>query len=254
MLKAITAAGAAIALMSSAAFAETITFNQFSNGEQILADNIDAIATLVVDNQGGGPDVLIAYDTNGDGAPPDQNDPDLIQPIGNAFDVGAPSLAGAGFSFVSGNLFGNTGNVAIISENQQSMGTGAQGNPLFLQADDEAGGGTVDITLNGLFFFDSIDLFDIDDDATVTLTLADMVSTVSFSVSGFDTNNPTNLAVRVMSDVENLLISAIQISFNGISGAFDNIALRAVPIPGAFFLLLSGLAGLGFASRTGKRI
>ena len=83
----------------------------------------------------------------------------------------------------------------------------------------------------------------------MTLTLADMVSTVGFDISGFDTNGsePENFAARVIADVD-YLVSSIQIEFLG-SGAFDNVTFSEVPLPGAVWLMIAGLAGLRLSTK-----
>lgn len=148
------------------------------------------------------------------------------------------------------------GKVLIISED------GDANDP-----DDEARGGSLRFNFSEVVEFLDIDIFDVDYGETVSLSLYNGASLVySVSIPG----NPYIGDGRYLSFAETFLyyegmsladylggpalITRLKVRFSA-SGAIDNLLINTseIPIPGALPLLLSGLAGLGFASRNRKK-
>lgn len=247
MLKRLLSSAAGFIFIAGAAQAATIDFETFAEGEIVTAGALPGVSALTVDTPGGN-DFLIVYDSSS----PVGADPDLEQPFTNAESEATLSGGGGMFSFLDDAVLAefNPGKIGIFANDNSDCSSGTSCTP----PDDAPNGGMVTFELDRIMFFNSIDLFDIESGgAEITLTLSDMVTEVVFTVGGFDTNGPTgNKGVRVLADAA-IAISKIKINFMGISGAFENINLSEVPVPGALPLLLSGIAGLGFASRRRKK-
>lgn len=247
MLKRLLSSAAGCIFIAGAAQAATIDFESFAEGEIVTASALPGVSALTVDTPAGN-DFLIVYDSS----PPVGADTDLEQPFTNAESEATLGGADAGmFSFLDDAVLAefNPDKIGIFANDGSDCSSGTSCTP----PDDAPNGGMVTFELDRIMFFNSIDLFDIESGgAEITLTLSDMVTEVVFTVGGFDTNGPPNKGVRVLADAA-IAISKIKINFMGISGAFENINLSEIPVPGALPLLLSGIAGLGFASRRRKK-
>ena len=249
MFKSLTAICLAATAMTGVASAAPLVldFESLSEGTAITPANTPGAAAITVTGANAG--TVVAYDTGPGGS---NADLDLEQPIAPAPISGPDDVeftTSDNFSVLDADdlpadAFSGLGNVGIFQNNTT------------MAANDDPSGGILNIALDGLQIFESIDFIDLNAEesnaVTVTLTLADMVSTVGFDISGFDTNGnePENFAARVIAGVD-YLVSSIQIQFRG-SGAFDNITFRdppEVPIPGAIWLMGAGLAGLRLSAR-----
>ena len=256
MKKILSVAAFSTAALFSTAYAGVVSvgFEEFSEAEQVLAEDIDGVADIEVINNSTNnrpnPDVLIAFDTESAA----NNDPDLRQAI---VDGSATATLGgadaADFSFMAAD-FSQAGNIGIISEGGPSGGVGMAGNPLFAPADD-AINGVVTFLFDDPVLFESISFVDTEF-VTVELLTGNVIGALTaikiFEVSGLDTSDRVtpNRGAKIVSSFDGLF-NAIRVTFRG-SGALESIVVSEVPLPGGFVLLLSGLAGLGFASRFKK--
>ena len=249
-MKLFTAALAASAALIGSASATPLIldFESLSEGTAITTGNTPGASSITVTDSSAGTNAgtVVAYDTGPGGS---NADLDLEQPIAPAPISGPDDVefsTSDNFSVLDAddlpaNAFAGLGNIGIFQNNATTA------------ANDDPSGGILNIALDGLQIFESIDFVDLNSSTanavTVTLTLADMVSTVAFEISGFDTDGsePENFAARVIADVD-YLVSSIQIEFLG-SGAFDNVTFSEVPLPGAVWLMIAGLAGLRLSTK-----
>lgn len=195
--------------------------------------------TVTADNDGGGPDIAVAFNSNLSGT----SDPDLER--------------GSGWS--AGNLASNTdlGNVLILQENSNGIADGIADDP-----DDEGSrpAGWIQFDLDTFFTALGFDLIDIegtsanDEPGSVDIMLG---GAVIFSVSFMDLvgvdgvvfgNNSAN-QIQPISGFG----TADGVRFNlGGSGAIDNLRFYTVPEPGPLALLGIGLLGMAAVRRRRK--
>lgn len=225
------AAIAATALFTaSGALAAPVLIDFEGESAGTIIDSEFAPLLTVSTSSNGSNDHAVVFDTDN----PTGNDGDLGAPFDNPF-------TGETETF-------EPGNVLIISEDARGVTCGAL---TCTPADDEAGGGTITFTFNQEVTFLGVDVFDVSDGgATFSIDfygVGGLLMTEVFS-SGIGDNEFDSYLTQ--------LAGVIEIVFNfGGSGAIDNILFETseVPIPAALPLLLSGLAGLSFASRRRKK-
>lgn len=198
--------------LSSASQAITIDFDTFSEGTIMTGQTISG-ATFSVANQGttgGNPRELMIFDADCGGGP-------------------ASNCSGGDTDL----YFPGEGSVLIISEDNDSN-----------DPDDSAAGGDIFVDFNP-------NVFNV---VSVVLDVEDVSSTSNY-VSAFLDGNL--LQTIIVSTPNNGLVTAnfgaieldqLQIHFAG-SGAIQEISFTAVPLPGAFALLLSGLGLMGVLRR-----
>jgi hypothetical protein len=168
------------------------------------------------------------YDTAASGGA----DPDLEGPFFNAADRSANPTAGG----LTGKSFGRA---LIIQEQGASV------------PDDEARGGQIAFSFDRPVTLFSVDLLDASR-GNVELTLFDG----SNSVLGTYTNQFNGDSNRQPNWYETLFfgsgvsgVKKLSLSMDNVSGAVDNIAVSAVPIPAAAWLFVSALGVFGLLGR-----
>ncbi|MEX0645484.1 MAG: hypothetical protein WD076_09245 [Parvularculaceae bacterium] len=221
--------------------AGAIAFAGAAHAAIIVIDFDSVAAGTVITNQYAG--VTIS------GANPPINEAvtfDSDNPTGGDPDLGQPLAKVGGDNFGSGPA----NNVLILSED------GDLGDP-----DDDGVGGVFTFDFDDVIDFLGFDAIDITDQGAnllVRLYAADD-STLIFSF-----NFATSIGAVVgdnqywslfgsifgMNGVADVGLAEIEITG---SGAIDNLTYDPIPAPAALPLLLTGLAGLGFAARRAKR-
>jgi len=174
----------------------------------------------------GGAGTVGVLDTDSDAGA--ANDPDLRSP----------------FDDVDGNLPSTSfGNALIVQE-------GGNAGP-----DDNAGGGTLTFTFSTPVTIGFVDLLDIEERSSITLSGA---GTPVTQIGSVDNSGYTNFSgggdgpnqfKRFTFDQSG--VSTMTVIFGG-SGAVGQFA-AAIPVPAALPLLALGLGGLGYAARRQKR-
>ncbi len=224
-VKNLFAAGLAAALICSApahAASTVIDFEGANYSTNPITDIYDAAGFLRGSvSVAGGVNQAWVYDTN----PPVGEDPDLEAPF---YDAAQRS---------SGNFDPlRPGNALIIQENNSIP-------------DDNARGGIMTFD-----FFAPVDVY--------SLTLLD-ASRGNVTISAFDAggsligsnnnlfNGDTNSAPNYYEVVQlsYLGVAQLQLDFDHVSGAVDNIKISAVPLPAAFWLFGSAIAAFGVVAR-----
>ena len=162
------------------------------------------------------------------------------------FDSGNPT----GFDFDLGGPFENPlesgaenyspGNILIISEDNDSN-----------DPDDAAQGGMIDIVFDTAVTFLSLNAFDINDSESLTINFFDMGGALLLSFSNNNMTVGDNEFFFLEFGLE--AVKRMEVILSG-SGAIDDLMFEVeeVPVPAALPLMLSGLAGFGFASRRRK--
>ena len=218
--------GTAGLLLAGVAQSAILDFEAFASGT-IIDNEYSALGiTISVDNTAGGPDLGVVFDTE--------------NPTG-----GDTDLAGPFSSDGLGQL--SPGKVLIIQENGPCSATSCD------TPDDEGGraAGSITISFGGPITLETIDFFDVEtpeagpgEDNRITLF---DVNGAAIALDFFtpDTGGD-NRWDQVFFGISG--VTAIQINMGG-SGAIDNIAFQPVPVPAAFPLLITALAGLGFLRR-----
>ncbi|MEM8772029.1 MAG: hypothetical protein AAGD92_10310 [Pseudomonadota bacterium] len=208
------------------------------NGQVINDEFADFGVTITAT---GGIGVAVAFDSdlpsNGDNMPAGGDDPDLIGDLTNQ--------GGSGTTTADGNLL-------IVQEN-------GMGDPV-ANPDDAVGGViTVDFSEGVTFLgFDAIDFTD--NGAGLTVSFFTDINEAASQMFTFDemflgvgvgNNEFFSFGIAELGNLTDIV--RVVFAFTG-SGALDNLQFEVaeIPVPGAFFLLMSGIAGLGWASRKRK--
>lgn len=226
-MRMILAAIASTTLMAGAAHAApvTLTFDSLSAGDVVTGQfpGVTVSAT-------GGSGQAIVFDTD--------------SPTGGDDDLGSPlTRVGPDEGSVA------AGNVLIISED------GDLNDP-----DDNGSGGVFTFDFDGVVTFLGFDGVDFTDaGANLIVTLFDDAGDTLFSydfaansMASVGDNEYYSFFTTVFgSGIAGVALATIELTG---SGAIDNLTFdAAIPVPGALPLLLSGIAGLGFASRRKRK-
>ena len=249
MLKSLISVLAAGSVAMGAASAATIVLDfEVGSERQVTAADFAGVSAINVTgpNAGG----AFSFNTEELGGP----DGDLEQPIAPAvsgdilFETGGAGFIAQGDGELAADAFSGLGFVGIIQNNNPGVGG---------PANDDPQGGLVEIIFDAPVIFEAIDFVDLNDAANGVVATLNLLGggTVGFSIGGFDSvdNDPLDFASRVLATVD-YTITSIQLQFNG-SGAFDNLTVTEVneiPIPGAIWLMIAGLAGLRASTRARK--
>ena len=137
----------------------------------------------------------------------------------------------SGFLSDDGTRTSDAGGVLVIAENDLSNGQ---------LPDDNQNGGVIVFMFDTLVTFTGFSIYD---DASITVT-SDNGATFSAEVDGnhrFDD--------FLIGDDRFAGSKILTFNFNGHSGAIDNLAVSAVPLPAGLVLLLGALGGLGMLRR-----
>jgi hypothetical protein len=203
------------------ASAAVITFDEAGiSAGQIIDDEYAGGGTglsISVDNFNNDIDVAVVFDTE--------------NVTGGDVDLGAPFSRG-------GEIF-NPGNVLIIQENGPCTATDCE------EPDDEGGrdAGVFELIFDNVVTLNSIDFFDVETAESMgSIRLydsGDMLLPDMFAVPDTGGDNTWDQVIFNVSGVKR-----VEILMGG-SGAIDNIAYTVIPVPGAAWLLASGLALLG---------
>lgn len=223
-ISALIAAGAVVFGANAAAAPVTIDFDDLSGGDVIADQYASFVMFSSLPGTNGFGDVMV-FDT--------------LNVTGGDTDLGVPIR-----HFMTGEQKA-FGNVAIISEDNDST-----------DPDDNRFGGSIVMDFVQAVTFLGFDAIDINAAETITLEL--------FNTAGDILNTITN-DTMVAADNEFFFMDAgategvtrAIIRFTG-SGAVDNISFDVagspapIPVPGAVWLMVAGLGGLGVASRRRK--
>ena len=182
---------------------ETIEFEVDSLGASLLTGQIidsefavDGI-TISVDNDGGGPDIAIIFDS----AAPTGGDPDLGAPNS---DFGGPGVGSGGGIGGGGPNTVALGNVLIIAEN--SIDNNADNR--IDTPDDEAGGGVITFDFAQASSIVSIDLLDIEEAGGTVTTKASGGGVISTTVMSSLGDNSFQTLV-----IEDTGVSSVEVEF-----------------------------------------
>lgn len=223
--------------LGSAANAVVLGFDDFATG-QIIDDEYALQpatgVTVSAVNLSDGPDAAIIFDTN--------------SPTGGDFDLAGP------FSSDNPLLSDNfaPGNVLIIQEtNDCNFTTGFCAEP-----DDEGSqaAGRFEFTFNSAVTLNTLDFFDIEFNENnghpdSEIHLFDMNGSEIFSGSFFVPNTNGDNKWNQLDFGNAAGVKRMVIEMKG-SGAIDNLAYTAIPVPAAIWLFGTGLLGLvGIAGR-----
>ncbi|MEL6681628.1 MAG: PEP-CTERM sorting domain-containing protein [Pseudomonadota bacterium] len=202
-------------MVTGAANAATLTFEDYSHGDVINSISLEGGVTATVTANGrssSSPDEAWIFDTSLENT----RDPDLEAPFtsdGVTYDI-------------------HTGNALIIQENPNTA------------ADDDGRGGWIRFTFSQAITFLGFDFLD-DGNVVVRDNNNNAASVGTQRGSAFD-NYFTPSGLLNWTNVTQLTFN-----FGRDSGAIDNISYEVapVPLPASLLLLLAGMGALGFAAR-----
>jgi len=228
-MRSVLIGAASFLTMISAANATIIDLSGFSNGETFDTGDIAGLTvTTVTDNGGAADDFAFVLDTNNPGS-----DGDLAAPFDDPSTIGDENF--------------NPGNVLALAE--EACGGG------FCPVNDNGSGGTMEWVFNRNLVFNSLNVYDFRQ-GELKIDLFNDLNVLVFSamVPGFntDTGNATDDNLFATIDIGGIAFRRAVFDFGG-SGAIGTFDIQEVPVPAALPLLLSGLAGLGFARKRRKK-
>jgi hypothetical protein len=224
MTRFLSAAIASLALAGTAHAAPiTLDFNSLSAGD--LAGTQFSGVTISGARNGApamSPNAAMIFDTNNFTG----SDSDLQGPFDNPTTAPVEALL--------------PGNVLIVSEDDDAS-----------DPDDAARGGVLTFVFDQLVTILSINAFDINSNESITFDFYDVNDMLITSISNGMTTTDDNEFLTFDFGITG--VRRFVASLSG-SGAIDDLMFEVeeVPVPSALPLLLSGLAGLGFASRPRK--
>lgn len=139
------------------------------------------------------------------------------------------------------------GNILVVAEG------GCNG--VTCRQDDNGSGGSITINFGRLVQFNSFSVFDFGTNE-LSVQLFDLggalIGTIVGPTINTDVGDGANVRLFTNIFVNRTIASAI-FTFGG-SGGIGNFNISEVPVPAALPLLLSGLAGLGFAARRRRNV
>lgn len=227
-MRSVLIGAASLLTMMGAANASIIDLSGFSNGETFDTGDVAGLTvTTVTDGGGAANDFAFILDTNNPGS-----DGDLASPFDDPSTVGDENFM--------------PGNVLALAQDACGMGS--------CPVNDNGSGGTMTWLFNRDVAFNSFDVFDFKT-GELKIELFDDLNQLVFSamVPTFNTDTGNNVTDNLFTtiDIGGVVFRRAVFDFNG-SGAIGTFDVQEVPIPAALPLLLSGLAGLGFAGRRRK--
>jgi hypothetical protein len=228
------AAASAVAITGAGSASAAVVVLDFEGqtAGTIIDDEYAPLVTVST-NSNGDNDAAVVFDSNN----PTGGDDDLGAPFDNPFTMGDENF--------------DPGNILVISEDSFGVVCDAF---TCLPPNDEREGGTITFDFAQAVNFLGFNAFDINDSESLTLELFGvgdaLLATITNGVMTVADNEflPFDLGAGVAG-----VIRAV-FTFDG-SGAIDDIRFEVeeIPVPAALPLLLTGLAGLGFASRRRKK-
>ncbi len=245
----------ALALAAALGFgleADALTLDFDGGGNQHgtqIANPSGAVSgvTFTINNNGGGPDRGVLFDTEQQSDP---NDGDLLR-----FGTGPDNNPGA---WAGGNLPTDTVfNLALMI---QENSTGCDADGICNDPDDEGGGGTIDIIFAVPVFSFGLDMLDVDaGESSGGLTFHDSAGgstmfswTMLVGAADLGNNTANEISPISIQDLGFTGIEKVTVTFIA-SGAIDNLEIEQefppVPEPATAVLLGAALAGLAVFGR-----
>ncbi len=222
---------ASLVALTSAANATVVELNApgLDNGETLTTQIAGLTVSAVADGGGTANDFAIIIDTT---------DPTFDGDLAAPFDD--PSTVGD-------ELF-SPGNILAVAEGDCSGG--------FCRVDDNATGGEITFEFDRDVVFNSLDVFDFRMEELKVTFFDALGAVIGAPITGpdFNTDTGNNITDNLFTtlDLKGTVLRTVKFEFRG-SGGIGNFDVEEVPIPAALPLLLSGLAGLGFASRRRRK-
>lgn len=218
------ALGTVLCLTTSVASAAILDFEGNDSGDILNSFSVDGITgSIAAVGFGKGSDIAMVFDTDDfTGGDDDLEAPFYAELTGSNPPKGTP---------VDGTAELSPGNVLIISED------GDADDP-----DDNGQGGTITFTFDSLVTFMGFDVLDDVTNFTVTANTNDTTGPISLAYDN---------QFQSFADLNWAGVSEVVFDFGSASGAIDNIAFEAtpVPVPASLPLLAAGFGIFGLMKR-----